>query len=90
MVTLMTTPLGAVRQDGIAQSLTDLWQSELVIASTDRSMAQIEISDLHRLAEIPADAEQDLFARHPQGSGRYAGRLLCRALCQGAALHNRR
>lgn len=23
----------------------------------------------------------------PQGSGRYAGRLLCRALCQGAALH---
>jgi hypothetical protein len=28
-----------------------------------------------------------LFARNPDGSGRYAGRLLCRALCQGAALH---
>jgi hypothetical protein len=28
-----------------------------------------------------------LFRRNPQGSGRYAGRLLGRALCQGAALH---
>ena len=56
-------------------------------ASADRSMAQIEISDLHHLAQIAADAEEDLFARHPEGSGRYAGRLLCRALCQGAALH---
>jgi hypothetical protein len=66
---------------------TDLWQSELVTASADRSMAQIEISDLRRLAQIAADAEEHLFVRHPEGSGRYAGRLLCRALCQGAALH---
>ena len=28
-----------------------------------------------------------LFARRPGRCGRYAGRLLCRALCQGAALH---
>jgi hypothetical protein len=35
----------------------------------------------------PPTREADLFRRNPQGSGRYAGRLLCRALCQGAALH---
>ncbi len=34
-----------------------------------------------------ADAEADLFTRNPQGSGRYVGRLLGRALSQGAALH---
>ena len=50
----------------------------------DRSLARIEIADLLRLA---ADAEAELFGRNPDGSGRYAGRLLGRALCQGAALH---
>jgi hypothetical protein len=40
-----------------------------------------------KLAAIAAEAEAGLFARRPQGAGRYAGRLLCRALCQGAALH---
>jgi hypothetical protein len=34
-----------------------------------------------------AEAETGLFARHPNGADRYAGRLLCRALCQGAVLH---
>ncbi len=38
-----------------------------------------------RLAALAAEAE--LFERNPRGSGRYAGRLLGRALCQGAALH---
>jgi hypothetical protein len=55
--------------------------------SGDRSMERIETSDLRHLADIAAKVEADLFARHPAGSGRYAGRLLCRALCQGAALH---
>ncbi|HEY6309745.1 MAG TPA: hypothetical protein VIY52_02910 [Streptosporangiaceae bacterium] len=54
---------------------------------SDRSLARIERADLLRLAALAADAEADLFRRNPQGSGRYAGRLLCRALCQGAALH---
>jgi hypothetical protein len=54
---------------------------------SDRSLARIERTDLLRLAALAADAEADLFRRNPQGSGRYAGRLLCRALCQGAALH---
>jgi len=53
----------------------------------DRSLARIEIADLLRLAALAADAEAELFRRNPHGSGRYAGRLLGRALCQGAALH---
>jgi hypothetical protein len=52
-----------------------------------RSPARIDRNDLLRLAKIAADVEAGLFARHPQGAGRYAGRLVCRALCQGAALH---
>jgi hypothetical protein len=54
---------------------------------SDRSLARIEVADLGRLAALAADAEAELFRRNPQGSGRYAGRLLGRALCQGAALH---
>jgi hypothetical protein len=54
---------------------------------SDRSLARIEIDDLLRLAALAADAEAELLKRNPQGSGRYAGRILCRALCQGAALH---
>lgn len=64
---------------------TSLWQSDLMTASAGRSMAQIDIADLYHLAEIAAGVEEDMFARHPEGAGRYAGRLLCRALCQGAA-----
>lgn len=52
-----------------------------------RSLARIDRNDLLRLAKLAADVEAGLFARHPQGAGRYSGRLLCRALCQGAALH---
>jgi hypothetical protein len=58
-----------------------------VPAASARSLARIERSDLIRLAELPAGVEAGLFGRHPAGSGRYAGRLLCRAPCQGAALH---
>ena len=54
---------------------------------SDRSLARIEIADLRRLAALAADAEAELFRRNPDDSGRYAGRLLGRALCQGAALH---
>ena len=53
----------------------------------DRSLARIDVADLLRLAALAADAEAELFERNPRGSGRYAGRLLGRALCQGAALH---
>jgi hypothetical protein len=57
------------------------------MTQTARSLARIDRNDLLRLAALAAEAEAGLFARHPGGSGRYAGRLLCRALCQGAALH---
>jgi hypothetical protein len=52
-----------------------------------RSLERIGTDDLLRLATLAADVEAGLFARHPRGAGRYAGRLVCRALCQGAALH---
>ena len=58
-----------------------------VSADTDRSLTRIEVADLLRLAALAADAEAELFGRNSNGSGRYAGRLLGRALCQGAALH---
>jgi hypothetical protein len=58
-----------------------------MLTDPDRSPERIEIADLLRLAALAADAEAELFTRNPQGSGRYAGRLLGRALCQGAALH---
>jgi hypothetical protein len=53
----------------------------------DRSFAGIGLADLLRLADLAADAEAALFERNPAGLGRYAGRLLGRALCQGAAVH---
>ena len=52
-----------------------------------RSLEQIDRDDLIRLAELAARAEGALFARRPRGAGRYADRLVCRALCQGAARH---
>ncbi len=55
--------------------------------SSGRSLARIDVSDLLRLASLAAEVEAGLFARNPGGAGRYAGRLVCRALCQGAARH---
>ena len=52
-----------------------------------RSLERIDRADLLRLTELAAEVEASLFERNPTGAGRYAGRLLCRALCQGAALH---
>jgi hypothetical protein len=58
-----------------------------VETSSGRSLARIDRNDLLHLAALAAEVEAGLFARHPWGAGRYAGRLICRALCQGAALH---
>lgn len=55
--------------------------------SSGRSLARIDRNDLLHLAALAAEVEAGLFARHPRGAGRYAGRLICWALCQGAALH---
>jgi hypothetical protein len=61
------------------------WQ-HCCVGGSDRSFAGIGTADLQRLTELAADADAELVARNPVGSGRYAGRLLARALCQGAAL----
>ena len=40
-----------------------------------------------RLARIAQSDREEFFRRYPGWSKRYSGRLLCVALCQGAALH---
>jgi hypothetical protein len=57
------------------------------MTETARSLARIDRTDLLYLAALANEAEAGLFTRRPHGAGRYAGRLLCRALCQGAARH---
>lgn len=52
-----------------------------------RSRDRIEERDLVRLVQLAAQVERGLFERNPHGAGHYSGRLMCRALCQGAALH---
>jgi len=39
------------------------------VGERDRSLAGIGLEDLLRLAELPADAEAELFAHNPAGSG---------------------
>lgn len=50
-------------------------------------MEPIEEVDLVRLGQLAEQVERSLFHRRPHGAGRYKGRLICRALCQGSALH---
>jgi site-specific recombinase XerC len=50
-----------------------------VETGSERSLESIGQPDLIRLAELAARAETRLFGRNPDGAGRYAGRLLCRA-----------
>ncbi len=54
---------------------------------TGRSYLTIRASDLRRLAEIARTDREDFFRRLPRWSKLYSNRLLCVALCQGAALH---
>jgi hypothetical protein len=43
--------------------------------------------DLAYLRHVALGRLERLFASHPDGSGRYRGRMLCLLLCQGSALH---
>jgi hypothetical protein len=52
-----------------------------------RSLKTITIADLQRLAAIARADREDLFSRNPALGKLYANRLICVALCQGAALH---
>lgn len=53
----------------------------------ERSFERIEDADLERLAFLAKKDHEDFFARHPRWRDLYAGRIVCVALCQGAALH---
>lgn len=52
-----------------------------------RSQCSIEPADIAQLAKIAAEDRADLFARKPELGRLYKDRVLCVALCQGAALH---
>ncbi len=53
---------------------------------SERSFTPIDLPDLERLACIAAEERADFFARN-SGWAIYTNRIICVALCQGAALH---
>lgn len=53
----------------------------------DRSYERITRADLRRLLRIARLEREDFFARHKEYAILYRKRVLCTALCQGAALH---
>jgi hypothetical protein len=57
------------------------------MTTVPRSLREITIADLQRLATIARADREDLFHRNPAFGRLYADRLICVALCQGAALH---
>lgn len=56
-------------------------------APESRSYLPIELSDLQRLAEISRKDREDFFKSHSEWEEAYQNRVLCIALCQGAAKH---
>lgn len=54
---------------------------------SERSYKKIDRRDLKRLAKIAQDDSQDFFARYPEWRKLYSKRIICVALCQGAAQH---
>jgi hypothetical protein len=55
--------------------------------SGERSFEEITAQDLARLADLAAADLDGLFRRRPGLAERYRDRVICAALCQGAALH---
>jgi hypothetical protein len=53
----------------------------------ERSQELITLDDLKQLALIAREDREDLFKRLPKWKRLYKDRILCVALCQGAALH---
>lgn len=54
---------------------------------SERSFAKIDGSDLRRLALLAREDREEFFFRHPHWQELYSRRILCVALCQGAAMH---
>lgn len=53
----------------------------------ERSYLAIDLEDLQRLAEIARADREELFTRNAHLARCYRDRVICVALCQGAALH---
>ena len=53
----------------------------------ERSYAKIEAEDLERLAQIAGEDVAEFFNRHERWCTLFEARIICVALCQGAALH---
>lgn len=53
----------------------------------ERSYEKIEAIDLERLAAIALQDRKNFFLRDPHWRSLYSSRIVCVALCQGAALH---
>jgi len=62
-----------------------LWEIEPDMDNL-RSVEKITEEHLERLSELARTDQADRFERHPRWSA-YAERVICVALCQGAALH---
>jgi hypothetical protein len=75
MVVLSRRPTASGPTDGASPELAE------------RSYELISRDDLARLSDLARADREDLFARKPLLGQRYAHRVLCVALCQGAALH---
>ena len=54
---------------------------------SERSYARITKTDLRKLARLAREDREDFFEHHPEWSILYRRRVLCLALCGGAALH---
>lgn len=57
------------------------------MAVSERSYEKITGDDLARLAKLAAEDRQRFFVRNAQLARLYRRRILCTALCRGAALH---
>lgn len=57
------------------------------VGPAGRSFRLITDRDLKRLAQFAAEQRRDFFRTHPDWARLYSRRVLCSALCQGAALH---
>ena len=58
--------------------------SDAVPSRRGRSYERIELADLRHLGEIAAEDRDFFYRKHPE----YRDRLVCVALCQGAAKHS--
>ncbi len=57
------------------------------VGSKGRSFKPISRTDLKRLTDIARKDREGFFQSHPQWAKSYGNRVVCVALCQGAALH---